>query len=177
MPSQEENQIPVFKASDTMYSIPAGLDEASRITTIAAGVSAASEHCLLTETSKAERLALSRKDSTNDKNDRNDSVHGNAVIVMVSKMWKTIIQIFVEIIDNFDAVLGALSYVTASLSVVYYKSGRLIEGAIFFAITGVLVVAKHRPGAGWLISLLKAPIAELRERITKKYADIQKTLK
>ena len=158
------DEIQVVKPGDTMYSIPAGIDEASRITTIASSVMA-EENSVLTETSKAERLALQRT----NKNERNDKVQVNVVVTLIQKTARARVQAGVEVIDNFDAVLGALSYVTASLAVSYWQFGNRLESAIFAGITVVLVIAKHRPAAGWLISLLKSPVDDLRGKIARKY--------
>ena len=122
----------------------------------------------LSDTSVSERLSM-----THTKQQRHERVPPGRVAIATRAVAKT----GTEILDNFDSLLGGLSYVVAMLCAKSFESGKTTEGIIFAAISVLLIVAKHRLPPGWITEILNAPAGEIRVRMAEKYKDIEQTFK
>ncbi|RLD10039.1 MAG: hypothetical protein DRI56_03185 [Chloroflexota bacterium] len=82
----------------------------------------------------------------------------------------------VKTVENFDALLGALSYGILAHAWECWRGNNYFDAAIFGLIGVLLVIAKHRlPPGGW-ISFLRKPVIEMKNDVRRLAVDLYSTI-
>jgi len=110
--------------------------------------------------------------------------NGNKVLISTKQITVNIMKStalgtakgVVKTVENFDALIGALSYGILAYTWESWKTGRTIDAIIFGLIGILLVIAKHRlPTGGW-ISFLKKPVSDMQQDVKRLATDLYQTI-